>query len=222
MPACWMAPAVPPMALMRPALTLVGVTFDIRRGPLRVIEDVGGGRLDAEHRSPRTVARAEPLVQPEVPEVQARRFNRAAGGCPEAADRRRAECADVEPPIDGRIGELRIAQLVGTDGYVGPGGGRRESGPGWIRHRDRRRQEVAGLQIADERQLPAADQEVDESRAPCRASASPARTAGRTSAAVVRRCSGVAESRPRSRARSNGSSIALVHSTVSVVSFAMV
>ena len=107
---------------------------------------------------------AESLEQSEVPEIEAGRLDRAALGRAEAADRRGPEGADVEPAIDGRIRQLRIAQLVGTDRDDRPGGRRRESGPGWIRHRDRRRQEVARLQVADHRDLPAAERKVDERR----------------------------------------------------------
>ena len=117
-----MNPAVPPMALITPALTLVGVTFMFGAahcGWLKMFVDVSSMRSVGACGA---TAQTEFLVQAEVPEIQAGPLDRAALRRAEAADRRRAVRGHVEPAGDGRIVEIRIAQLIGTkrDGAVWP------------------------------------------------------------------------------------------------------
>ncbi len=85
-----------------------------RRTPIRMIERVDGGHLPTELRP---FGEPKILVQPQVPEVDARADDRALGRCSEPSQWWLCESARVKPVIDGALStwQIRVAKNVRAD-----------------------------------------------------------------------------------------------------------
>ena len=202
-----MKPAVPPIALILPALTLVGVTFKSGAaycGSLKMFVEVSSMRSVGADGLP---VNRNFLCNPKCQRFSPGPVDRSSLSSTESSDGRCGERARVEPAGNRRIVEFRVAQLIGTERHRRAGRRAGESRAGRIGHRDRRRQVAAALDITDQRKLPAAERQIDECAGRMSATSSLVRTAVRTSTADVKRWAASSISPPRSRPRSNAFSI---------------
>ena len=221
MPACWMAPAVPPIELIRPALTLVGVTLTLGLpywGQLNAFVDVSSTLSDG---APAWSPSVKRLLMPRChrfspgPTIAPRSAlpNRPTGAAPNAVTSYQA-ATDGSASAESRNWSGRSV----TVGRVAAVVNRVPVGSGI---------EIVGVRnnpdctnpTPDSCQPPSA---MSTSRGALVSHVRPRPKGNSYITALVIRCAGVALSRPVSAFKSNGFSIRVVHSCVFPVSRAAV